>query len=100
MDLNDKRAETFRTKELSPTEENRWKTEVFDMNMNPREWIARYGHNILVGDLRIYKYSDKDFENWIHQAFTALINEGLEKLWKEFLTEKEIEEVKKDSENF
>ncbi|MTI23553.1 hypothetical protein [Fulvivirga kasyanovii] len=90
----------FGTKELSAKEELRWKTEIFDTKMNPREWMARFGHNILVGDYRVYKYQDKDFGNWIYAAFEALVNEGLEALWKEFLTETEIEEVREQYNNF
>ena len=92
--------EQFGTKELSAKEELRWKTEIFNTNMNPREWMARFGHNILVGDYRVYKYEDPEFESWIHAAFGALINEGLEVIWKEFLTEQEIEEVRDQYNNF
>lgn len=92
--------EHFGTKTLSAKEELRWKTEIFNTNMNPREWMARFGHNILVGDYRVYKYQDSKFENWIHAAFGALINEGLEVLWKEFLTDQEIEEVRDQYNNF
>jgi len=95
IDLN----KTFGKKELAIKEELRWKTEIFDTNMNPREWMARYGHNMLVGDYRVYKYQDKKFEGWIHAAFEALINEGLEELWKEFLTEKEIRKVRGQNNN-
>lgn len=84
----------FGTTELSAKEELRWKTEIFDTNMNPREWMARFGHNILVGDFRVYKYQDREFESWVHAAFGALINEGLELLWNEFLREDEIKEVR------
>jgi len=62
--------------------------------MNPREWMARFGHNILVGDMRMYRYQDKEFQDWIYKAFEALTQEGLENLWKEFLTEEETKVVK------
>jgi len=74
-------------------EEERWKKS-FDLKMSPREWIARFGHNIMCGDLRMYIYTDTEFEKWIHVAFEALTNEGLEKLWDEYLTKEEIEEIK------
>lgn len=89
----------FGSKDFREGQEKRLKEKVFDTKMNPREWIARYGHNILAGDLRRYKYEDKDFENWIYKAFEALTQEGLEKLWKEFLTEDEIKIVKEAYEN-
>ncbi len=62
----------------------------FDLSMNPREWMACYGHNIFGGDCRMYLYQDKELENWIEKAFTGLFDEGLENLWKEFLTTEEI----------
>ena len=61
--------------------------------------MARYGHNILVGDARMNIYRDKTFELWIEKAFTALIDEGLENLWKEFLTEEEIKQNRDAYEN-
>ncbi len=90
----------FRSKSISSDEEIRWKKEIFDMTMDPREWMARFGHNILVGDYRVYKYQDQKFDKWIHEAFGALTQEGLEKLWKEFLTEDEISKNRKAYENF
>ena len=89
----------FEKREFKNGEEQRLKEEIFDMNMNPREWMARFGHNILAGDMRRWEYQDKEFEIWIHKAFDALANEGLKKLWNEFLTDKEIEVVKKAYEN-
>lgn len=71
----------------------------FDLEMNPREWMARFGHNILLGDWRMFKYEDKILEAWIHKAFKALKSEGLEKLWKEFLTDEEIKVVRKKYNN-
>lgn len=78
--------------------EERFK-ELYDMKMNPREWIARFGHNILCGDMRMYIYKDKKFEQWIYEAFEALTTEGLIKLQKEFLTKQEMERIEKDMEN-
>jgi hypothetical protein len=80
-------------------QEKRLKEKYFDISMHPREWMARHGHNILAGDMRMYKYQDKEFEAWIYKAFEALSSEGLEKLWKEFLTEEEIAKAKEAYEN-
>ena len=66
--------------------------EKYDLNMDPREWMARNGHNILAGDARMNIYKDKEFEDWVNRAYTALEEEGLEKLWSEFLTPEEIKE--------
>ena len=90
----------FNSFDFRSGEENRLKNEYFDMNMNPREWMAKFGHNIVCGDMRIYKYTDKIFEKWIYKAFESLTCEGLEKLWQEFLTENEIIEIRKKLENF
>lgn len=89
----------FDKHEFREGEEKRLKEEVFDTNMDPREWMARFGHNILAGDMRRWNYQDKEFEIWIHKAFDALADEGLGKLWKEFLTDSEIETVKVAYEN-
>lgn len=89
----------FGTKALDPSEEHRWKTKIFDMSMDPREWMARHGHRIFVGDFRVYKFKDKGFEKWIHKAFEALTSEGLEKLWEEFLTEEEILKIREEYNN-
>lgn len=89
----------FNSREFREGEERRLKEKVFNIKMNPREWMARFGHNILVGDMRMYKYEDKEFENWIYQAFEALTQGGIENLWKEFLTEDEIKVVKEAYEN-
>jgi len=90
----------FNSRDFRKGEEQRLKEKVFDINMNPREWMARFGHNILAGDMRRYKYQDKEFKSWIHKAFEALSQEGIEKLWEEFLTEDEIKVVKDAYENF
>lgn len=82
-------ASYFGTTEQSEEQELRWKSR-FDISMDPREWMAKYGHQIICGDPRKYQFRDKELENWIHLAFGALINEGLEKLWNEFLTPEEI----------
>ncbi len=66
----------------------------FDININPRKWIGVNGHTLILGDLRIYVFEDKDFENWINKAYDALMNEGLDKLQKEFLSDQEIEDRK------
>lgn len=79
----------FGTKELSVDEEARLK-DFFDTTLNPREWMAKFGHNIVLGDFRIFKIRDKIFEEWIHLAFDALYNEGLDNLWEEFLSEDKI----------
>ena len=89
----------FEKREFEKGEEKSLKEEVFDTKMNPREWMARFGHNILAGDMRRWKYEDKEFEIWIHKAFGALTEEGLRKLWNEFLTESEIKIVKEAYEN-
>ncbi len=80
----------FGSKELSPTEETHLKNNFFDITMNPREWMARFGHKILLGDFRMFQIQDKIFETWINEAFEALHTEGLEKLWEEFLNTDEI----------
>lgn len=90
----------FGQTELPKGEEKRWMTEIFDITMNPREWMARNGHNILAGDFRRYIFEDKEFEKWIYEACDAFFNEGLEKLWSEFLSEKEIEKIRYNRENF
>ena len=89
----------FGSKDFREGEEKRLKENYFDTSMDPREWMARFGHNIIVGDWRMYKYEDKEFENWIYQAFESLQKEGLEKLWEEFLTEEERIKVKDLYEN-
>lgn len=61
-----------------------------NMDMKPREWMAKYGHLILMGNHSIFTYRNKVFQIWIGKAYKALKNEGLEKLWNEFLTEEEI----------
>ena len=66
----------------------------FDTSIEPRKWIGFYGHTIILGDLRKYEFEDKEFEKWIKEAFDLLDKEGLSKLQKEFLTDKEIEERK------
>jgi hypothetical protein len=88
----------FAQREFEPGEEDKWKR-IYDHAMNPREWMARFGHNIICGDGRIYKYQDKEFEKWIYQAYEALTNEGLETLWNEFLTEEETIEARYAYEN-
>ncbi len=89
----------FGKTEIPEGQEQRWKNEIYDTSMNPREWMARFGHNILCGDLRMFRYTDKELEKWIHSAFEALVNEGLEKLWAEFLNNEEIDQIKEDYEN-
>ena len=86
--------EYFNTRDFQEGREKRLKEERFDITMDPREWMARNGHTIIAGDMRMYKYEDKAFEAWIYKAFEALTSEGLEKLWKEFLTEEEIAMVR------
>lgn len=80
-------------------EESRLKLDYFDLKMNPREWMARFGHNVS-GDMRIYQYEDKVFEKWIYEAFEALAKNGIESLWEEYLTEEEIREVRRAYNNF
>jgi hypothetical protein len=82
-----------------PGEEEQLKIKHFDVKMNPREWMARFGYNIVSGDMRVYRYEDKDFEKWIYEAFESLSREGFESLWEEWLTEEEIVRVKNLSEN-
>lgn len=89
----------FGTRSFSLGQEEKLKNNTFNLSMNPREWMARFGHNAIAGDLRTFKYEDKKFEKWIYEAFEALSTEGLESLWKEFLTEEEIEEVKEELKN-
>ncbi|WP_298508579.1 hypothetical protein [uncultured Kordia sp.] len=89
----------FASRDFREGQEKRLKEKVFNIKMNPREWMARFGHNILAGDMRMYKYQDQEFETWIHKAFEALANEGIENLWEEFLTEEEIEKVREMYEN-
>ncbi|WP_299680805.1 hypothetical protein [uncultured Dokdonia sp.] len=71
----------------------------YDITMDPREWMAKNGHRIICGDPRRYAYRNKELEAWIHKAFNALINEGIETLWKEFLTASEIKVVRELYEN-
>lgn len=61
--------------------------------------MAKNGHRIICGDPRRYKYRDKELETWIHKAYNALIDEGIEKLWKEFLTDSEIKVVREIYQN-
>ena len=75
----------FGSRELGLDEESRLKNDFFDIRMNPREWMARYGYTILCGDCRMFKIQDNIFKTWVYQAFEALHTEGLEKLWEEFL---------------
>lgn len=85
----------FDSQKFKEGEEVRLKEQVFNIKMNPREWMARFGHNIIVGDMRMYKYEDKEFKDWIYKAFEALTKEGLTSLWREFLTDEEIKITKK-----
>ena len=89
----------FNNREFREGEEKRLKERVFNIKMNPSEWMARFGHNVLVGDMRMYKYQDKEIQNWIYKSFEALTQEGIENLWKDFLTEEEIKVVKEEYEN-
>ncbi|UTW61291.1 hypothetical protein KFE98_14885 [bacterium SCSIO 12741] len=84
----------FRQKEISSQEEEHLKSKVYDLRMNPREWMARNGHRIISGDPRIFQLQDKEFEKWINVAFDALLYEGLNVLWYEFLNPEEIEHLK------
>jgi len=84
--------------EQTAEQELRWKSR-FDISIAPREWMGRNGHRIICGDPRRYKFRDKELENWIHKAFDALVNEGIEKLWNEFLTPEEINKAREIYEN-
>jgi hypothetical protein len=86
MELNEDAESEFRKK--------------YDLNMDPREWMARNGHNILAGDARMNIYKDKELEDWVNKAFTALEEEGLEELWSEFLTIEEIKENRDARDNW
>ena len=82
----------FRTVDITEEREERFKS-IFDTTMDPREWMAHNGHRFIAGDPRRFKFRDLILEAWIHKAFSALVDEGIEKLWYEFLTPDEIERV-------
>lgn len=70
-----------------------------DTSLSPREWVARYGHTIWCGDFREYIYIDKEFEKWIYEVYDILLNEELENVRKEILTEEEIKIIEEEDRN-
>lgn len=89
----------FAQRDFQPGEEEILKTKRYDMAMDPREWMARNGHRIICGDSRRYVFTDKELETWVYAAYEALSQEGLPKLWKEFLTPEEMRNAKEHYEN-
>lgn len=70
-----------------------------DLNLSPKEWAARNGHQILCGDMRRHTFEDKKFEKWIHEVYRILHTEDIEQIRRELLTEAEIKIIEEEIEN-
>lgn len=71
----------------------------YDSTIEPKYWVARYGHMIWCGDFRQTSFSDKEFEKWIYEVYDLLHNGKLTQLQKELLTEEEYQQVKEETNN-
>ncbi|MBN2533442.1 MAG: hypothetical protein JXB88_11140 [Spirochaetales bacterium] len=74
---------------------------IFDISISPEEWAAKFSHKIGCSSFDEYCYRNKKLEKWIYKLHRILsINSkyDIDSLRKKYLTENEIEEIKKDSE--
>lgn len=76
-------------------EEERLLKKCYDISIPPKVWMARFGHNQISGDMRVFIYKNIDLKNWIYEAFEALTEEGLSSLRNQYLSKEEIESIEK-----
>ncbi len=84
---------------LTPYQEQEIKDLFGDISLSPKEWVARNGHTIWCGDFRQSIFIDKGFEKWIYEVYDILLNEELENVRKEILTEDEIKIIEEEDRN-
>ncbi len=83
--------------EQSSEEENKWKRRFKNQDLSPELWAAKFGHQIICGDLRKYSFPDKNFQSWTHRIFEILHTDGkVEELRKYLLTSEEQEKIQEE----
>ena len=82
-----------REKEILSIEREREIKKIFDHSIEPKLWVARFGHTIWCGDFRNSIFPDKVFQQWIYQVFELLHAGKIEELRQELLTEEEIKKI-------
>ncbi|WP_338764506.1 hypothetical protein WAF17_22020 [Bernardetia sp. ABR2-2B] len=69
---------------------------VYQTNISPAMWVAKYSHNLLAGDLKMFPYKNKGLEKWAFEVSDFRNFVGAKELRKLLLSEgerKEIEEI-------
>jgi hypothetical protein len=67
--------------------------------IKPELWVAKNGHRIYCGDLRMYSFKNKKFEKWIHQVFDILHSQDIKLLRTKLLGKDEIEKINEEINN-
>jgi hypothetical protein len=86
-----------REKEVLSIEEEIEIKKIFNSSVEPKLWVAKFGHTIYCGDFRNSIFPDKEFQKWIYEVFDLLHAGKTEELRNELLTEEEINEIKDEA---
>ncbi len=65
------------TYKINAEEEKEFKR-VFNSTLSAELWVAKYGHRVMSGDFRNCIFSDKEFQNWLHEVYRLLHGNSIE----------------------
>jgi len=88
---------------LASEEQEETAKDLFQIEIDPEEYAARWAHKIGCSSFDCFCYRDKKLGAWIqklHKILRGQYTKTIEELRKEYLSEEEIIRIKKDSEEF
>ena len=89
-------------KRLSTVSMEKHLINIYDINVSPEEFAARYGHREMCNSADEYHYRNKKFQDWINEYLSIMRNPEirLDDLRPKYMTEQEIVRIKKENEDF
>ena len=93
---NENRNITSREKEVLTVEEENEIKKIFDFSLEPKLWVAKFGHTVYCGDFRNSIFPDKEFQKWIYEVYDLLHSGKAKELRNELLTNEEINNIKEE----